>query len=104
MSFFRKGTTFTLTGELIYTDNGTRVLNLTGYTFTAILMTPRTNRTIATLTTAFVDATVSTITISATAAETALWPDGDALLDITLTGSGGAPVTKGMPSAIRILP
>jgi hypothetical protein len=101
MNTHRRGTTFSLYGTLSFTDSGTAVTNLTGYTGTARLLTPGTYRTIATLTFAWTDATTAAASI--TTLTTAGWPLGDALLDLRLTTPTGETVAADY-ATIRIIP
>lgn len=89
---FRRGTTFSMAGPLEYRVNGSRVVDLTGYTGAALLLDAKSLEEIGTLTFDWSDATTSTCLITASATETADWPLGRALVDIKLTTPDGVVV------------
>jgi hypothetical protein len=89
----KQGDTFALAGSAKQ-DSGA-ALDLTGATLRAQVR-PRDGAgfgvVVQELTYAVVSATLGTFTLSATAAQTALWPTGRLACDLELTESGGAVV------------
>lgn len=89
----KQGDTLTLAGTALQ-DSGAAV-NLTGATIRAQVRSrdgAGFGTLVQDLTVAVVSATSGTFTLSATAAQTALWPTGRLACDLELTDSGGAVV------------
>ncbi|WP_342049866.1 MULTISPECIES: hypothetical protein [unclassified Cupriavidus] len=83
---FKRGQTFAYAGQV---RNNGQTMDFTGWSISSQLRTAKSSYLVEDLSAAFVDAATGAVSLSATAAQTSLWPLQPLVLDIRLQDPAG---------------